>query len=61
MNEDELVEHVARAIFEATLEPARKQSQHVASWESIPEWWRVSHRRSARAAIAAVREAGGLF
>lgn len=61
MSEDELVEHVARAIFESTMEPARAHSRHVASWESVPEWWRIQHRRSARAAIAAVREAGGLF
>jgi len=57
VTEDELVEHVARAIFDASTEKARRESAHVATWETVAEYWRVVHRT----AIAAVREAGGLF
>lgn len=61
MNEDELVEHVARAIFDATTAKARRESAHVAKWEALPPYWREVHRALARAAIVAMREMGGLF
>lgn len=59
---EELLEHVARAIHTAATEKARRETPHaVVGWESLPEWWRQQFRAQARAAIAAVREAGGLF
>lgn len=61
MNDDDLVERVARAIFDASTEKARRENAHAARWETLPPYWRDVHRKSARAAIAAVRESGGLF
>lgn len=49
-------EYVARAIFTSSTEKARRESAHVATWETVPAYWREQHLRSARAAIAAYEE-----
>lgn len=53
----DLEEHVARAIFDASTAKARETSRHVATWETLPPYWREVHMNSARAAIVAMREA----